>query len=62
MNELTEKEVKQVYGGLLGAFVAGLAIGAVAKKLYNKYKANQEAKAAAQAALAESCANSSNCI
>jgi len=60
MRELTEKEVSQVYGGLLGAFLAGIAIGAVAKKLYNKYKANQKAKAAAQATLMEACVSTSN--
>lgn len=60
MKELTEKEVSQVYGGLLGAFLAGIAIGAVAKKLYNKYKANQKAKVATQATLTEACVNSTN--
>ena len=41
MKELTKSEINQVQGGFLGALLTGIALGAVAKKLYNKYKASQ---------------------
>jgi len=37
MRELNENEIKQVNGGLIGAFLVGVALGNVGKKLYNKY-------------------------
>ncbi|MBE0421691.1 class IIb bacteriocin, lactobin A/cerein 7B family [Pseudoalteromonas nigrifaciens] len=37
MKELNKSEIKQVSGGVLPAVLAGIALGSVAKKLYNKY-------------------------
>ncbi|MCF6457645.1 class IIb bacteriocin, lactobin A/cerein 7B family [Pseudoalteromonas sp. MMG024] len=53
MKELTINELKQVHGGILPAFLAGAALGALAKKLYNKYQESQPAQVP--------CANDPNC-
>ncbi len=37
MKTLTKEELKQVNGGIVQAFLAGAAVGALAKKLYDKY-------------------------
>lgn len=37
MRELETSEIEQVHGGLIGAFLVGVALGSLGKKLYNKY-------------------------
>jgi lactobin A/cerein 7B family class IIb bacteriocin len=38
MRELSNIEIEQVSGGVIPAFLAGVALGSLAKKLYLKYK------------------------
>jgi lactobin A/cerein 7B family class IIb bacteriocin len=37
MKNLNVNEIQEVNGGVLPAVLAGIALGSVAKKLYNKY-------------------------
>jgi lactobin A/cerein 7B family class IIb bacteriocin len=37
LNTLSAEELKEVNGGVVQAFLAGAAAGALAKKLYDKY-------------------------
>ena len=37
MRELETREIEQVHGGLLGAFLVGAALGSLGAKLYKKY-------------------------
>ena len=37
MRELSVNESEQVNGGLIGAFLVGVALGSLAKKLYNRF-------------------------
>lgn len=37
MKKLNESEIDSVNGGILPAFIIGITLGQVAKKLYNKY-------------------------
>lgn len=60
MKELTSKQLLETNGGILSAFLVGAAIGALAKKLYNKYQANKAAEAAATANNI-ACASNPNC-
>lgn len=39
MRELNAHEIREVNGGLIGAFLVGVALGSLGKKLYNKYLA-----------------------
>jgi len=48
MKELTSIQIQQVNGGvIIQAFLAGVALGVVAKKLYKKYQASQAAATSA---------------
>lgn len=42
MNELKEKELELVQGGLWPIIIGGIALGQTAKKLYNKYSSESE--------------------
>lgn len=57
MEKLNSLEIKKVQGGIIQAFVAGMAIGVAAKKGWNKYQNWRNRK---QKSLDE-CAKSPNC-
>ena len=43
MKVLDNNELENVQGGLLATFLVGVTLGALAKKLYNKYGKSQPA-------------------